>query len=189
MKFSMSGRIEIRFHGRGGQGIVTAARILAITYIKMGYNGQAMPHFGAERRGAPVEAYVRIDKDRPIYIRSPVRNPDVLVFIDPTVISKERLEGLKENGTLVVNTDKSPEEIKKKYSLPSGVKVVTVDATKIALEVLKANYFNTPTLGAVAKVLGTDLKALEEAVIEYLGENIGRLNVEAIKKAYEEVKM
>jgi len=178
--------VEVRWHGRGGQGAVTASEITAIAAIDEGKYAQAFPSFGVERRGAPVEAFTRID-EKPIYIRSKVYEPDVIVVLDPTLLELNIAYGLKEKGTAVVNTDKSPEEVKKLLGR-DDIKVAVVDATKIALETLKRPIVNTAILGAFVKA--TNLVKLEyvmEAVKQKVPPRTIEKNLEAIKKAYEEV--
>ena len=144
---------EVRFHGRGGQGAVTAANILAIAAVKQGFYAQSFPYFGVERRGAPVQAFTRID-DKKIDIRMNVYNPDAVVVLDPSLMDViDVTEGLKEGGIIVINTSKNPEDFKL-----GDFKIATVDATKIALEhklgSMAAPIVNTAILGAYAKAIG-----------------------------------
>lgn len=159
--------IEIRFHGRGGQGTVVASKILADAISKEGNYVQAYPEFGVERRGAPVIAFIRID-DKPIYDKSRIYRPDHVVVVDPTLVEAiDVTEGLKEGGAIIVNTDKKPEELK----FPDRYKVVTVNATGIAVKhklgTLAAPIVNTSIVGAVVKLLKlTKLESLLQAVRE-----------------------
>ena len=178
--------IEIRWHGRGGQGAVTASEITAIAAIEQGKYAQAFPSFGVERRGAPVEAFTRID-DKPIYIRSKVYEPDIIVVLDPTLLGPEIAQGLKEGGLVVVNTDKSPEEVKKLLDR-DDIRVAVVDATKIALETLRRPIVNTAILGAFVKASGlVDLDHILEAVKSKVPPRTLEANLEAVKRAHEEV--
>ena len=178
--------IEIRWHGRGGQGVVTVSRILAIAAILEGKYAQAIPQFGPERRGAPVLGYTRIS-DEPIDVHCGVYTCDAVVVIDPTVMGKHVLEGLKEGGPIFINTKRTPGEVREKYGIKNPV--YTVDATKIALDIFKKPYFNTPMLGALVRVLKlVKLESLEKALMLRFPEKIAKLNMEAIKRAYEEVK-
>lgn len=143
--------IEIRFHGRGGQGSVIGAEILADAVFREGKYVQAFPYFGVERRGAPVTAYTRIDSE-PIRLRTNIYNPDTVVVLDPTLLSKVDItEGLPKSGTIVINTNLDPEDIGL-----GGYMVATVDATKIAranrLGSSTSPIVNTAILGAVSKV-------------------------------------
>jgi len=159
--------IEIRFHGRGGQGTVVASKILADTISKEGNYVQAYPEFGVERRGAPVFAFIRIDSN-PIYDKSRIYEPDHVVVVDPTLIDAiDVTEGLKEGGMIIINTDKKPEELK----FPNKYKIVTVNATGIAVKhklgTLTAPIVNTSIVGAVVKILKlARIESLLEAVRE-----------------------
>jgi len=176
---------EVRFHGRGGQGAVTAANILAIAAVKQGFYAQSFPYFGVERRGAPVQAFTRIDTKR-IDIRMNVYNPDAVVVLDPSLMDViDVTEGLKEGGIIVINTAKKPEEFKL-----GNYKIATVDATKIALEhklgSMAAPIVNTAILGAYAKAIG-NVKI--EYVLEAIRENAPAKKEEnalAAKDAYEQ---
>lgn len=184
-------RIEVRWHGRGGQGAVTAAELLASAAIKEGYYAQAFPEFGAERRGAPVRAYTRID-EKFIYEKTPITEPDYIVILDPSlVLTKTIYSGLKEGGVVVANTARSPNEVRKAIGR-EDVKVYTLDATKIALKHLKAPIVNTAMIGAVVAVLEkgplkVTLNKVIEAVKDKFGTRVAEVNINAIKEAYEEV--
>jgi len=188
----MSKIIEIRWHGRGGQGAVTAAKLFAETSLAIGKYIQAFPEYGPERMGAPVKAFDRIS-DTPIKTHSQVYNPDVVVIIDPTLIGTENVtEGLSPGGSLIANTPKDPQVLKKELGLTSQ-KVYTVDATKISLETLGKFLPNTPMLGALIKATG--LVDIEKACHEVKQMFAGKLkeeliegNIKAIKRAYEEIK-
>lgn len=185
--------IEIRWHSRAGQGAKTAAYFLAESAVKDGRHVQAFPEYGPERRGAPMRAFNRISKE-PIKIHSLVQTPDAVVVLDPTLFKMlDPLEGLKEGGIIVINTESSPEEVKKKIAPNRNIKVFTVDATKIAMETIGRPIPNTPMLGAIAKVLGVvNLDVLLEHIKEYLGHKINPKvaegNLNAVKRAYEEVR-
>ena len=146
--------MEIRFHGRGGQGAVVASTMLASALFDEGKDVQAFPYFGVERRGAPVTAFLRMD-DRPLRIRSEISEPDVVVVLDTFLMKYvDVLAGLKPGGVLIVNSSKGPEAYKKGNSL----KVATVDATGIAIKhgvgSRTTPIVNTAILGAMVKVLG-----------------------------------
>ncbi|MBC7287707.1 MAG: 2-oxoacid:acceptor oxidoreductase family protein, partial [Armatimonadetes bacterium] len=127
--------VEVRWHGRGGQGAKTAGYILAVAAAHQGKQVQAFPEYGAERRGAPMRSYVRIS-DKPIRLRSAVKSPEVVIVLDETLLESEDVAaGLVDGGWLLVNSGASPEEIKAKLQR-EGVKVATVDATKISLEAI-----------------------------------------------------
>jgi 2-oxoacid:acceptor oxidoreductase gamma subunit (pyruvate/2-ketoisovalerate family) len=176
---------EIRIHGRGGQGSVTAAQILARAAFLEGKWVQAFPYFGAERRGAPVKAFVRID-DKPIVLHSQIYHPDYVIVLDPVIYKVANVtEGLKKDGIILINTKKKPLETGFK-----GHRIATVDATGIALElnllVAGVPIVNTSILGAFAKAtgevkLGSILKAIKET---WLG-SAGEKNARAAELAYE----
>ncbi len=156
--------IEIRIHGRGGQGGVTAAELLARAAFKEGKWVQAIPFFGAERRGAPVKAFARIS-DEPILIRSQVYSPDYVIVLDFTLLDLvDVTEGLKKDGIVIINTTKKPDEIK----LSQG-RLATVDATAIALE-LELLVAGLPVLNTI--MLGAFAKATEEIKLESVLETI-----------------
>jgi len=153
--------LEIRFHGRGGQGAVTAAEILAIAAFYDGKYSQAFPFFGVERRGAPVTAFARID-DHFIRLRSQIYRPDYIVVQDPTLLEVINVaEGLSDEGEAIINTEKKPQEIK----LDTKAEIYTINATKIALDVLGVPIVNTAMLGAFAAVSKVvTLDSLKKAV-------------------------
>ncbi|GAG23944.1 unnamed protein product, partial [marine sediment metagenome] len=145
-----AGLIEIRWHGRGGQGAVTSTELVAQAAINEGKYAQAFPAFGAERRGAPVVAFIRIDSSRPIRVRAEIVEPDIVVVLDPSLLRVvDVTSGLKASGILVVNTPKEPEEIIKEFGLKWSL--ATVDATEIARELLGVPIVNTAMIGALLK--------------------------------------
>ncbi len=188
----MQNLIEVRWHGRGGQGAKTAASLLAETALDLGKFVQAFPEYGPERAGAPMKAFTRI-ADGPITIHCGVTNPKVVVVIDPTLLnSVDVTEGLANNGILLVNTDQSPESIREKLKFKIG-KVFTLDANKIAMETLKLPLPNMPMLGALVKATGlVNLEDVKENInkkfLKKIGEEKVRSNIEGIQRAYEEVK-
>ena len=177
---------EIRFHGRGGQGGRMAAEAYALAAFLEGKYAVSFPFFGAERRGAPVKAFTRVD-DKKIRIKTQVYKPDYVVVLDETLIETEDvLEGLKEDGMVIINTSKKPEEVE----LSKPVKCATVDATSIALEILGRPITNTAILGAIAKATGkVSIESIEKAIIEKfgarLGKEAGEKNALAARTAYE----
>lgn len=146
--------IEIRFHGRGGQGAVVASELLAHAAFLEGRHPQSFPFFGVERRGAPVTAYTRID-DKPIAVRTGITEPDIVVVLDAGLLrSVDVTAGLKPHGLLVVNTEEPPEDLERRLH----VRVATVDATGIALThglgTRVTPIVNTAILGALARASG-----------------------------------
>jgi pyruvate ferredoxin oxidoreductase gamma subunit len=179
--------IEVRWHGRGGQGAVTSVELLAQAAIGAGKYAQGFPSFGPERRGAPVAAFSRIN-DKKIKVRSGIYQPDVVVVIDSSLIGLVNVtDGLKPDGILIVNTTKTPQEVKKELNF--GGTVGTVDGTAIARKELGVPIANTTMIGALLKMT----KALElDSLKEPLDHRFGRLaqnNLSAMKKAYEEIKI
>ncbi|WP_297063333.1 pyruvate/ketoisovalerate ferredoxin oxidoreductase subunit gamma [Thermococcus sp.] len=176
--------IEIRFHGRGGQGAVTAANILASAAFKQGKYVQAFPFFGVERRGAPVTAFTRID-DKPIRIKTQIYEPDIVVVLDPSLLDTvDVTAGLKDGGIVIVNTEKSKEEVLEKLK-KKPAKLALVDATTIALDILGLPITNTAILGAVAKATGiVDLKYVQEAIKETFSGTLGEKNAKAAEEAF-----
>jgi 2-oxoacid:acceptor oxidoreductase gamma subunit (pyruvate/2-ketoisovalerate family) len=176
---------EIRIHGRGGQGAVTAAELLAHTAFIEGMSAQAFPHFGAERRGAPVKAFARIS-DGSILVHSQIYNPDYVIVLDSSLYKiVDMTEGLKKNGVILMNTAKKPEEIHLK-----GGRIATVDATGIALElnllVAGLPVVNTSILGGFAKATGlVGLKSVLKAIRKKWSGSIEEKNFRAAELAYE----
>jgi pyruvate ferredoxin oxidoreductase gamma subunit len=180
--------VEIRWHGRGGQGAVTSAEMLAQGAIGEGKYAQAFPSFGPERRGAPVQAFNRVDTREPVRLRVDITQPDHVVVLDPSLLAKVKVtSGLKEGGWVVVNTRKTAEEIKKEFGI--SYPVATVNAGKIAREVLGVNIVNTTMLGAVLKVTGIIDKKSTHAPLQKRFGKLGDRNIKAMETAYEQVVM
>jgi len=178
--------MEIRFHGRGGQGTVVASKIMADAVFLDGKFSQSFPAFGVERRGAPVTAFLRVD-ERPIRIRTEIYEPDHIVILDPLLVNQVPVtRGLKPGGIVIVNSDAAPEAIRDKFA---GFGVATVPASRIAhrrgLGSSQAPIVNTAILGAVTAVLGlvtmdSLMKAIREGVPTRSEEN-----AEAAREAFE----
>ncbi|MHA1188140.1 MAG: 2-oxoacid:acceptor oxidoreductase family protein [Candidatus Heimdallarchaeota archaeon] len=170
--------IDIRFHGRGGQGVVTASRIAAEAALVEDKYVHAFPAFGPERAGAPIEGFTRISASE-FTIKTEIHFPDVIVILDPTLIGTVDLgKGLKEGGIVIAN-----------FAIKQKAEYHKVDATKIATEELGRPITNTVMLGALIKI--TSIVGLEhvcEATMDRFGEVIGGKNVNAIKRAYSEVE-
>ncbi len=181
---------EVRWHGRGGQGAVTAAEVLAVAAFLDGRYSQAFPHFGVERRGAPVMAFTRID-DKFIRLREHVYEPDYVVVLDPTLIEAVDVTlGLKEDGMLIINTQSSADDIRNRLSRPiENIRVV--DATSIALEIIGKPFVNMPMLGAFVKATNeVSLESVKKAIGEKFkgNEEIAKKNIEAAEKTYNSLK-
>ncbi|NOY05174.1 MAG: pyruvate ferredoxin oxidoreductase subunit gamma [Chlorobi bacterium] len=181
--------IEIRIHGRGGQGAVIASKILASAFFKEGKYVQSFPTFGVERRGAPVAAFIRID-DKQILVRSQIYKPDDVIVLDPTLIDAvDVTQGLKSGGWILINTTREPKEFEKL----SEFRIATVDASGIAAKHglgSKAHpIVNTAILGAFARITGfVKLESILEAITEEVP-FARKANVEASKEAFRSVKM
>ncbi len=180
--------IEIRWHGRGGQGAVTSAELVAQAAISEGKHAQAFPSFGPERRGAPVLAFVRIDSQEPIRIRAEIAKPDIVVVLDPGLLSIVNVaSGLKENGMVIINTKKSFQDVG--AALKVKCRLAKVDATAIAREILGVPITNTTMVGALVKASGV---VELESVVEPLNRRFGRLaerNINAMKRAYDNTEV
>ncbi len=176
--------LEVRWHGRGGMGAVTAAELIAKAAIREGKYAQSFPNFGSERRGAPVMAFLRIS-DEVIRIRTNVYEPDVVMVLDPTLMRVvDVTAGIKSGGTIVVNSAKAPEKVKAEKGYKWAV--ATIDATKVAREELGVPIMNTTMMGAFLKI--TDAVKLD-SVAEELKERFGKRadgNIKAMQRAYKE---
>ena len=172
---------EIRIHGRGGQGSVTAAEMLSIAAFEDGKFSQAFPAFGVERRGAPVQAFTRIN-DNPIRLRSQIYKPDYVIVQDATLLETvDVASGIKDNGIIIINTKEKPEELK----LKTKAKVMTVDATNVAMEIIGRPIVNTVLLGAFAGATGEiNVESIKKAVKSRFSGRVAEKNAEAIQKAY-----
>lgn len=176
--------IEIRLHGRGGQGGVTSAELLARAAIGQGRFAQAFPSFGPERRGAPVVAFVRVS-DEQIRLREKIYEPNIVLVLDPTLLDIVNVaEGLKKGGTVVVNSSQPAAALKKTYKWP---KAFTVDADTIAVQELGVPITNTTMLGALLKASGiVPVETLEPVIMDRFGGKLGPKNFKALKRAFDE---
>jgi len=176
--------LEIRFHGRGGQGAVVASRLLALAFFKEGKWVQAFPTFGAERRGAPVAAFTRVDEE-PIALRCGITEPDILVVLDATLLEDvDVTQGLKDEGQAIVN---SPQPVRLE-----GARTCVVDASAIALEqglgTVTYPIVNTAMVGAFAGATGlVSIESVEAAIREYVTSKVEE-NVRAAREAWERVR-
>lgn len=176
--------IEIRWHGRGGQGSFTASRILgSAASVHGGKYAMAFPSFGPERRGAPVAGFTRIS-DQKITDRSEIISPDYVIVLDETLWENGVLHGLKENSVIIINT-KNPE----KYIKMVAQKVYAIDATSIALDVLGLPITNTAMMGAFVAISGhVSLEDAKKAIDDNFKPKSAKKNKELIEKVYEIVK-
>lgn len=177
--------IEVRWHGRGGQGAVTSGEMLTLAAIEEDKFGQGFPLFGPERRGSPVAAFTRVD-DKQIKVRHYVYEPDAVVVLDAGLVDAvDVTEGVKSEGVIIINTSLSPGEMKKKLGFKG--KVATVDANRIAWDELGVPIVNTTMLGALLKLVPiVKLKSLEAPLNHRFGKIAGK-NIKALKRAYNEV--
>ena len=177
--------VEIRFHGRGGQGVVVGCEIVAKALLHEGKYVQYSPDFGTERRGAPVRAFLRID-DKKIYQKDQIYNPDCVVVFNASSRTEDFVSGLKPGGWLIINSPKDPSEFKGL----GPFRVATIDASEIAVRheigTEAAPIVNTVILGAMARVLGFSLDSLTEAIREKFKGDSNRLGA---LEAYEKVRI
>ena len=188
----MSQTVEIRWHGRGGQGAKTASFLLAESLIDQGKYAQGFPDYGPERMGAPIRGYNRISDD-PVRMHCDVRNPGIVVVLDPTLIGVDDITaGLAEDGVVLINSTKPPEEMRALLKL-SGRKVYTVDAEGIALKEIGRSIPNVPMIGALLKVNPlSEIDKMEKIVAKKFegkfGDKIVQGNLRAMRRGYEEVR-
>ncbi len=180
--------IEVRFHGRGGQGAVTSAELVALAAIDEGKYAQSMPSFGPERRGAPVQAFLRVSKD-PIRVRAEVTRPDIVVVLDDSLINiMDVTSGLKKGGLVVVNSRRSEKEIRDTMKYQG--KLALVDALTVAMEELKVPITNTTMIGSLLKA--SDLvpfNLIESQIQARFNPKLAERNINALKRASSETKI
>ncbi len=189
----MNNGIEVRWHGRGGQGAKTAALLLADVAFKTGQNVQGFPEYGPERMGAPITAYNRISASK-IRVHSNIYTPDYVVVVDETLLSSvDVTAGIKRNGAIIINTPKSREEIAEKLEGYDG-RIYTVDARKISEETLGKNFPNSPMLAAIVAVSGvmdrdTFIREMEASYQHKFAKKpeVIEGNMNALKMAYDVV--
>jgi pyruvate ferredoxin oxidoreductase gamma subunit len=185
--------LEIRWHGRGGQGAKTAAVLFAESAIEEGKYGQGFPDYGPERMGAPMRGFTRIH-EKPILVLSQITNPEIVAVLDQTLLDVvDVTEGLPDDGVIIVNTQKTPVEIRKELKV-EGKKVCTVDATKISLDTLGKDIPNTVMIGAIIRAteildINTLIHNIDKKFTKKYNKAISDANVKAIKRAYDEVNL
>jgi 2-oxoacid:acceptor oxidoreductase gamma subunit (pyruvate/2-ketoisovalerate family) len=181
--------LEVRWHGRGGQGAWTASELLARAAIAEGKFIQSFPEFGPERMGAPVTAFTRISSE-PIRLHCAVYNPDVVAILDPTLLKSVNVaDGLDEKeGNIIVNTTEDPSKVRKLLNSGKG-KLWTVPATEISIKLLGMPITNTAMLGATARVTGiVSLGTIEKMIKQRFRADVAEKNFAVVKEAYQEVK-
>lgn len=186
----MSGMTEIRWHGRAGQGVVTAGELLGEAAMEAGRFFQAFPEYGAERMGAPIKAYTRIS-ETPIELHCPILEPDIVVVVNPNLIGIVDLtEGLRPDGVIIINTPQSPADLRARLGFQGG-KVWCIDASKIAMEEFRRDIPSTMMLGVIAKATGVvHLDVLTNLTREKLSgklrTEVVESNVRALQRAHDE---
>ncbi|MGQ4872731.1 MAG: 2-oxoacid:acceptor oxidoreductase family protein [Promethearchaeia archaeon] len=190
MKNNENEIIRIVIHGRGGQGAVTASEIIAeAAFMSNNYKDVvAFPSFGAERRGAPIQAYAKLSRKGKIWDRSQIAHPDILIVFDDSVLNQTIADSVVKNGVVIINSDKSPEYFAKKYNF-NDVKLIVADISKFSLEkgltIEGIPVVNTPILGLLAKALSDlSLENLKKVVLKRLGEKLGKINIELMEQGY-----
>ncbi|RLG01340.1 MAG: pyruvate synthase subunit porC [Thaumarchaeota archaeon] len=181
--------IEVRWHGRGGQGVVTGSNLLARAMISEGKYAQHFPEFGPERAGAPVKAYTRIS-DEPIDIHCGVYEPDMVIVIDPMMSKnpQEYVYGLKKGGDIFLNHPGGDEEMVK-WAKDAGFKLHVLDARKISLEEISREIYNVPMLAAMLKVKKLcDPSTLEKVLAQRFSGRVLEMNLKLVRRAFEEVE-
>ncbi len=183
--------IEVRWHGRGGQGTVTGAKMLASSVLSTGMYIQAFPEYGPERRGAPLKAFNRFSKNK-ITLHTPVKEPDVVIIVDNTLIGRpDIVTGIKDNTVFLVNTIEDPDIIQKKLGIKN--KTFTLPANAIAIDTIGRAIPNAPMLGLFVKATGiVDLKevikAAEKTFRGRFSDKIVEGNIKSIERGYKEAK-
>lgn len=184
--------LEIRWHGRGGQGAKTAATLVAEVALGEGRYSQGFPDYGPERMGAPVRGFTRISEE-PIRLHSAIERPDVVVVLDDTLLDVvDVCENLTSDGIVIVNSDKPAPELRTKLGLGEGQRLFAVNATQISIDELGRSMPNTPMIGALVKAtgaLGLDsvYKDIEKKFLKKFGDKVVRGNIQAVRRAHEEV--
>jgi len=180
---------EVRWHGRGGQGAWTASLLLAQSALLEGKHVQSFPEFGPERMGAPIRAFTRIS-DETIDIHCGVYEPEIVVVLDPTILKTvDVLDGLPDDGTLIVNEKKSSKELREEQKI-IGRKIWVIPATDISIALLGRDIPNTGMLGATVRATKVvKLESLMEATRRRFPGKIGEMNVKVIERAYNEASM
>lgn len=189
----MAETVEIRWHGRGGQGTVTAAKVFADACLSGGRHVQAFPEYGPERSGAPLRAYNRVSS-RELRMHCPVLKPNVVAVVDATLLDAINVaDGTPDDAVFIVNTARDPKEIREKLKAKPSQKVFTIDATKIAIESFGRPMPNSPMVGTLARVSGlVSLDQILDDVKKSFGKKFSQKiidgNLEAARRGYEEVR-
>ncbi len=187
--------INITIHGRGGMGVVTCAEIIAEAAYMSGnfVDVHAYPSFGAERRGAPVQAYAKLSRTETIWDRAQIEHPNVLIIFDETVLNQEIASSLKKGGIFIINSETDPDYFVSKFTL-KNVKLVVADISKLALEknltIDGVPVINTPILGLLSKALPElSLENLKKVISKRMGENLAHQNIALIQQGFNLAKI
>jgi pyruvate ferredoxin oxidoreductase gamma subunit len=189
----MADMVEIRWHGRGGQGTVTAAKVFADACLSGGRYVQAFPEYGPERSGAPLRAYNRVSS-KELRMHCPVLRPDIVAVVDATLLDGiDVIDGAHDNAIIIVNSSQEPGLIREKLKAKPSQKVFTVDATKIAIDCIARPMPNSSMVGALAKVSGVvGLDQILDDVKKSFGKKFSQKiidgNLEAVRRGYGEVR-
>jgi len=188
--------IKIVLLGRGGMGIVTACEIIAeAAYLSGNFiDVHAYPSFGAERRGAPVQAYVKLSRREKVYDRAQIENPDILIVFDDTVLTQADVDSIEDPGIFIANSDKNPEYFVEKFNISSSTRVIVSNISNLSLEknlTIDGNpVINTPILGLLSKALpDLQLRNLKDVVVNRMGEQLGNLNFDLIEQGFKMAKL
>jgi len=187
--------ISIVIIGRGGMGAVTACEIIAeAAYLSGNFaDVQAYPTFGTERRGTPVQAFAKLSRKEKIWDRAAIKNPNIVIVLDQTVLNQTIASSLDEKGIMIINSEKEPQFFMEKFNLPKNIKIIVADINKLALEnslvIDGAPMVNTPILGLLAKSLTElSLENINKVVSRKMSDKIAKLNIELIEKGYKLAK-
>jgi len=188
--------ISIVIHGRGGQGAVTASQIIVESAFLSGefLDVQAFPSFGAERRGAPIQAYAKLSKNEKIWDRSEIAHPVILIVLDETVLTQLIISSLKKGGVLIINSDKEPEYLINKFKISESIKIIVADISKLAIDheltIEGSPIVNIPTLGLLSIAIPElSLKNLEKVIYKRLGPELGKRNFNLLQKGFDLAKI
>ena len=188
--------IKIVLLGRGGMGIVTACEIIAeAAYLSGNFiDVHAYPSFGAERRGAPVQAFVKLSRREKVYDRAQIENPDILIVFDDSVLTQEDVDSIEDQGIFIANSDKNPEYFVEKFNLSNNIRVIVANISILSLEknlTIDGNpVINAPILGLLSKALPElQLKNLKDVVVNRMGEQLGNLNFDLIEQGFNMAKL
>ena len=187
--------IKIVIHGRGGMGVVTACEIIAETAFMSGNfeDVHAYPAFGAERRGAPVQAYAKLSRNEKLWDRAQIEQPDIIIFFDDSLLSQVIVNSLGKSGIIIINSNKEPKSFAEKYNLSKDITIIVADISKLALEkgltIDGAPIVNTPILGLLSKSLKElSLDNLNTVIQNKMNDDLAKLNIELIEEGFKLAK-